>query len=61
MSEEYDKGCMKRRNQAMAEECDILLAYVGYERSGAAQTLRIATTLGKEIYNLYYHLEKGSS
>ena len=60
VSEAYDKSCMRRRNQAMAEECDILLAYVGYERSGSAQTLRIATTLGKEIYNLYYHLEKGS-
>ena len=60
VSEIYDKSCMKRRNQAMAEECDILLAYVGHDRSGAAQTLRIATTLGKETYNLYYHLEKGS-
>ncbi len=61
VSESYDKNCMRRRNQAMAEECDILLAYVGYERSGSAQTLRIATTFGKEVYNLYYHLEKGSS
>lgn len=61
VSEGYDKGCMKRRNQAMAEECDILIAYVGYERSGAAQTLRIATALGKKTYNLYYNLEKGSS
>ena len=60
ISESYDKSCMKRRNQAMAEECDILIAYVGHARSGASQTLRIATELGKESYNLYSHLEKGS-
>lgn len=60
VSEKYDKTCMKRRNQAMAEECDIMIAYVGHDRSGSSQTLRIATTLGKETYNLYYHLDKGS-
>ena len=60
VSEGYDKSCMKRRNQAMAEECDIMIAYVGHMRSGASQTLRIATELGKEAYNLYSHLEKGS-
>lgn len=60
ISECYDKTCMKRRNQAMAEECDIMIAYVGRERSGSSQTLRIAQTLGKESYNLYFELEKGS-
>lgn len=60
ISETYDKNCMKRRNQAMAEECDVLIAYVGHARSGSSQTLRIATELGKECYNLYFHLEKDS-
>lgn len=60
ISETYDKSCMKRRNQAMAEQCDIMIAYVGHTRSGSSQTLRIATTLGKETYNLYYQLNKGS-
>lgn len=60
ISESYDKNCMKRRNQAMAEECDILIAYVGHSRSGSSQTLRIATELGKETYNLYNHLARGS-
>ena len=60
VSEHYDKSCMRRRNQAMAEECDIMICYVGHERSGASQTLRIATELGKECHNLFYHLEKGS-
>ena len=60
ISESYDKNCMKRRNQAMAEQCDIMIGYVGHARSGSSQTLRIATTLGKETYNLYPELEKGS-
>ncbi len=60
ISESYDKSCMKRRNQAIAEECDIMIAYVSREYSGAAQTVRMATALGKEIYNLYPNLEKDS-
>ena len=60
ISEVYDKSCMKRRNQAMAEECDIMIGYVGHSRSGSSQTLRMATTLGKETYNLYPELDKGS-
>ena len=60
VSESYDKSCMRRRNQAMAEECDIMIGYVGHGRSGAAQTLRMANTLGREIYNLYPQLERDS-
>ena len=60
ISENYDKACMKRRNQAMADECDIMIAYVSRDYSGAAQTMRMAQTLGKETYNLYPNLEKGS-
>ena len=58
ISENYDKGCMKRRNQAMAEECDIMIAYVNREHSGSAQTFRMAKSLCKETYNLYGELEK---
>ena len=60
VSESYDKSCMKRRNRAMAEECDIMIAYVSRDYSGAAQTVRMATSLGKETYNLYPQLEKDS-
>ena len=60
VSDVYDKTCMKRRNQAMAEECDLMIAYVGRDRSGSSQTLRMARSLGKEAYNLYNELEKGS-
>ena len=53
VSLEYDGGCMKRRNERLAAECDMLVAYVGRSDSGSAQTLRMAQALGKEIYNLY--------
>lgn len=54
----YTKDCMRLRNLALAECGDLLIAYVGHERSGAAQTLRAATRLGKQVCNLYPALEK---
>lgn len=60
ISESYDKSCMKRRNRAMAEECDIMISYVSRDYSGSAQTMRMAIALGKETYNLYPNLDKGS-
>lgn len=49
----YTKDCMKRRNERLAEMCDILIAFCGNARSGSAQTVRIAKSLGKTVYNLY--------
>lgn len=60
LSDSYDRGCMRRRNQAIANECDILIAYVGRDRTGSSQTLRMVKDQGKEAYNLYFELEKGS-
>ena len=53
ISESYTPDCMRRRNYAMAEECDIMIAYVSSPRSGSGQTVRRASELGREIYNLY--------
>jgi uncharacterized phage-like protein YoqJ len=49
----YTKDCMKRRNERLAEMCDILIAFCGNARSGSAQTVRIAKSFGKTVYNLY--------
>ncbi len=57
VSDFYTDDCMKRRNRILAEEADILVAYLGRARSGAAQTVRMAAELGKEIYNLYPTLD----
>ena len=61
LADEYFDGCMRLRNQALAERCDILISYVGRNMGGAAQTVRIAEKLGKEIYNLYPTLAKGAA
>lgn len=60
ISECYVDGCMRERNFALANEADILIAYVGRGRSGAAQTVRFADSLGKTVYNLYPTLEKSA-
>ncbi len=57
-SDEYTKDCMQKRNYKLAEAADILISYVGASRSGAAQTVRMAEKLGREIYNLYPTLDK---
>ena len=53
VSQEYVADCMKMRNARLVELCDILIAYVGRKIGGAAQTYRMAASLGKEIYNLF--------
>lgn len=58
VSEEYTPSCMRKRNQLLADEADILISYVCRSDSGAAQTERMAKQLGKRVYNLYPALEK---
>lgn len=57
VSEEYTEGCMRERNQALADVCDMMIAYVGRTRSGGGQTVRMAEAAGKKVYNLYPTLE----
>lgn len=52
VSEEYTKTCMKKRNARLAEEGDIIIAYLYRMGSGSSQTVRIATELGKKVYNI---------
>ena len=56
-SDYYTKNCMKIRNQALADSCDILISYLSESRSGAGQTVRMAEKQGKPVYNLYPTLE----
>ena len=56
ISENYDSQCMKRRNQAMVNDCDMLIAYVYRDRTGSSQTVRMARDMGREIINLYNQL-----
>lgn len=56
--EAYTKTCMRARNERLAELGDLLIAYVGRDRSGSSQTLNMAMRLGKRVYNLYPTLER---
>ncbi len=57
ISDSYTDTCMKERNLRLASECDLLIAYVSRKNSGAAQTVRMATNMKKEVYNLYPNLD----
>ena len=48
----YFDGCMKIRNQRMVDESSACIAYVRRARSGAAQTLNMATRAGHTVLNL---------
>jgi uncharacterized phage-like protein YoqJ len=60
ISEEYTPTCMKERNRYLVEEADILIAYASRFASGAGQTVRMAKSLGKQVYNLYTALSDGN-
>ena len=60
VSEEYDSRCMARRNRYLATRADILIAYLSKSISGAAQTVRMAEQMQKQIFNLYGTLERRS-
>ena len=53
ISDEYTPVCMKKRNEYLAEVADVVIAYSGRERSGSAQTIRMAEKLGKRVFNLF--------
>lgn len=57
ISDGYYDGCMRERNRILAEECDVMIAYVSRTNSGAAQTVRMANALSKNVYNLYPTLD----
>ena len=58
ISEEYTRYCMSARNRRLVELCDMLIAYVGRDRSGSSQTKRMAESAGKTVYNLYPALDR---
>lgn len=46
ISDEYFKGCMSKRNLAMINMSDLLIAVVKEDRSGTSQTIRYAAKKG---------------
>lgn len=58
ISEEYTPDCMRKRNVALVEHADMMIAYCGRMRSGSSQTLAMASKKGIATYNLYTAAEK---
>ena len=52
LAESYYDGCMQARNARLVELCDVVIAYLYRQNSGAGQTVRIAKNQGKTVYNL---------
>lgn len=57
VSEEYTPTCMKKRNKSLVDNCDLLIAYVERERSGAGQTVAMARAAEKQVYNLFPYVK----
>ena len=58
VSDGYSSDCLRKRNMKLAELCDIMIAFSGNDRSGSAQTVRMAQKLGKMVYNLFPTVNK---
>ena len=58
MGEEYDATCMQRRNRELVVRARLVIAYLKSERSGTAQTVRLAKEGARAVWNLYEHLPK---
>lgn len=50
ISENYYKGCMKKRNLAMVNMSDLIIAIIKEDRSGTSQTIRYANEKGLETH-----------
>lgn len=55
-NEPYKNGCMKKRNEAMAEASDMCIAFLRRLSSGTAQTVKMAQEKGIDVINI---AEKG--
>ena len=60
VSETYTRDCMRRRNLALVERADILIAYCSRIQSGSGQTLSMAKKKGIDTFNLYFAAEQQS-
>ena len=48
----YSKGCMRKRNKAMADASDMCIAYLKNDKSGTKQTVKMAQEKGLKIVNV---------
>lgn len=53
ISDKYYKGCMRKRNIAMVDMADLMIAVVKEDRSGTSQTIRYAAKKGVNTRVIY--------
>lgn len=51
-SPQYDKGCMHKRNRALVDLCDILVAVYDGKPGGTRYTIEYARKIGRKIIEL---------
>ena len=52
IEEKYTAYCMQKRNRALCEKCDILIAYLEKNTGGTLFTVNYAKKLGKDVINI---------
>lgn len=49
LEQEYNNGCMARRNRIMVERADLLISVYDGGSGGTAQTVKLAKAMGREL------------
>ena len=57
VSNEYQPGCMQKRNRYMVDRCDYLICYQMRQSGGTAYTVSYAKKQGLQITNLAQHTQ----
>ena len=52
LSETYHPGCMRERNARMVSDSEVCIAYVRKNRSGSAQTMKMAEAKGLTVLRI---------
>lgn len=52
ISQNYTKSCMMKRNQALVDSCDVLIAVFDGQKGGTANTVKYAQSKGRKIITI---------
>lgn len=58
VSDEYDSGCMHRRNRFMVDNSSLVLAYIIHMSSGTAYTVKYALKNDCEVINILNYIQR---
>lgn len=55
LAEQYDEGCMMRRNRFMVDRCGHCVFYLTQKRSGTYRTVAYAMEQKRKLYNIFFY------